>query len=221
MRPRDQLLVGIAAQPSRVRCGNSNPTRQRVRKGKRSKDAGFLALCRSRRRYGSRTFPEFWPLPQPQRECVGIDCRKITPAPASPRDFYRSPTLWSGDDCNGDWDLAKRRRGQHVAQTRRAPAPLAVWSLSAHPSDNQKIFAGYEPCAICFRSDDGASWETLPVEVTFPEIAVYPEPMPKRVLGVAVDPTNRDLCSGRDRRPAPQPRFWEDVGVRHRGVLHQ
>ena len=33
------------------------------------------------------------------------------------------------------------------------------------------------------------TWEKLPVEVTFPEITVYPEPMPKRVLSVAVDPS--------------------------------
>jgi photosystem II stability/assembly factor-like uncharacterized protein len=87
--------------------------------------------------------------------------------------------IWRSDDAGNAW----RNLG--------APKPdLAVWSLTAHPRDNEKIFAGYEPCAICLSGDDGATWEKLPVEVTFPEITMYPEPMPKRVLSVAVDPSD-------------------------------
>ena len=86
--------------------------------------------------------------------------------------------VWRSEDCGDTW----RRLS--------APSPgLAVWSLSRHPHHSETIFAGYEPCAIVRSVDDGASWETLPVEATFPDITMRPEPMPKRVLGVAVDPT--------------------------------
>jgi photosystem II stability/assembly factor-like uncharacterized protein len=73
-----------------------------------------------------------------------------------------------------------------------APKPsLAIWSLIGHPHDRDTILAGYEPCAICRSSDGGASWEKLPVEVvTFPDITMRPELLPKRVLSMAVDPAN-------------------------------
>jgi photosystem II stability/assembly factor-like uncharacterized protein len=69
-----------------------------------------------------------------------------------------------------------------------APEPgLAVWSLAAHPRDPDTLLAGYEPCAIVRSTDDGRSWERLPVEVAFPAVTLGPD-MPKRVTGIAVDP---------------------------------
>ncbi|SEF05727.1 Sortilin, neurotensin receptor 3 [Rhizobiales bacterium GAS188] len=87
--------------------------------------------------------------------------------------------IWRSEDAGDTW----RSLG--------APKPdLAVWSLACHPRDRNTIFAGYEPCAIYRSGDDGVTWEKLPVEVTFPEITMHPEPMPKRVLSIAVDPAN-------------------------------
>lgn len=87
--------------------------------------------------------------------------------------------VWRSDDCGDSW--------------RRLPAPapgLAVWSLSRHPCEPRTLFAGYEPCAIVRSLDDGANWEKLAVAATFPDITMRPEPMPKRVLAIAVDPAD-------------------------------
>jgi photosystem II stability/assembly factor-like uncharacterized protein len=94
--------------------------------------------------------------------------------------------VWRSDDCGDSW----RRLS--------APAPgLAVWSLSRHPSEPRTIFAGYEPCAIVRSLDDGANWEKLAVAATFPDITMRPDPMPKRVLAIAVDPADpNDIYAG-------------------------
>jgi photosystem II stability/assembly factor-like uncharacterized protein len=69
-----------------------------------------------------------------------------------------------------------------------APRPtLAVWSLTRHPSNADVILAGYEPCAIYRSSDEGASWEELPVRASYPDVTKGPD-MPKRVTAIAVDP---------------------------------
>jgi BNR/Asp-box repeat protein len=87
--------------------------------------------------------------------------------------------IWRSEDCGDTW----RRLS--------APSPgLAVWSLARHPSDLETIFAGYEPCAIYRSVDGGETWEKLPIEATFPDVTMRPEPMPKRVLSIAVDPAN-------------------------------
>ena len=71
-----------------------------------------------------------------------------------------------------------------------APAPgLAVWSLLVHPHDPDVMFAGYEPCAIYRTKDAGATWQCLPLDVKFPDVTMRPEPQPKRVTGIAVDPS--------------------------------
>jgi photosystem II stability/assembly factor-like uncharacterized protein len=70
-----------------------------------------------------------------------------------------------------------------------APAPeLAVWSLLRHPRDPDTMLAGYEPCAIHRTTDDGAHWQALTVDVDFPDITLNPEPQPKRITGMAIDP---------------------------------
>lgn len=69
-----------------------------------------------------------------------------------------------------------------------APEPgLAVWSLGRHPSDPRTMYAGYEPFAICRTTDDGATWEKLPVVVTFPDVSLHPVEQPKRATGFAFD----------------------------------
>jgi photosystem II stability/assembly factor-like uncharacterized protein len=72
-----------------------------------------------------------------------------------------------------------------------APPPgLAVWSLARHPTQPGTIFAGYEPCAIYRSHDDGETWGELPVATDFPDITMSAEPSPKRVTGIAVDPSS-------------------------------
>ena len=154
------------------------------------KSGGFPCLCRARRRHRFRSLPLFRALPQPQRRRpLGIDRRKVTPTPQV-RAILTDPGhpgrvtigtqdgVWRSEDCGDTWRPALGS----------VSGPRG-WSLSRHPHHSETIFAGYEPCAIVRSVDDGASWETLPVEATFPDITMRPEPMPKRVLGVAVDPT--------------------------------
>jgi photosystem II stability/assembly factor-like uncharacterized protein len=86
--------------------------------------------------------------------------------------------IWRSDDGGDTW----RRLS--------APKPeLAVWSLAADPREPDTIFAGYEPCAIYRSTDDGATWNKLPVEVSFPAVSTHPD-IPKRVISIAADPNN-------------------------------
>jgi len=87
------------------------------------------------------------------------------------------------------------RSDDHGEQWRKLPAPapeLAVWSLLRHPADGRTMLAGYEPCAIHRTTDDGATWQALPVAVTFPDVTLNPEPQPKRITGMAIDPNEPD-----------------------------
>ena len=66
-----------------------------------------------------------------------------------------------------------------------------VWSLAAHPSDPDTIFAGYEPCAIARSKDGGETWEEMDTnKAIFPHITTYMPPLAKRVIGIAIDPVD-------------------------------
>lgn len=72
-----------------------------------------------------------------------------------------------------------------------APMPgLAVWSLLFHPRDPDILFAGYEPYAIYRTENAGRSWQSLPVAVTFPDVTMRPRQLPKRVIGMTIDPAH-------------------------------
>ena len=72
-----------------------------------------------------------------------------------------------------------------------APAPgVAVWSIGLHPHDPEVILAGYEPSAIYRSRNGGLRWDRLPVDVTFPDVTVHPRPTPKRITGIAIDPSD-------------------------------
>ena len=87
--------------------------------------------------------------------------------------------------------------GEHWEKLDIADHGLPVWSLSFDPHDGKVLYAGYENCEI-FRCDDGGEhWQQLPVTVRFPEVTVAPGANPaKRVLGLAVNPANRDEVYG-------------------------
>ena len=85
------------------------------------------------------------------------------------------------------------RSGDHGDHWERlsAPAPeLAVWSLLFHAQDPEVLFAGYEPYAIYRGERGGESWRRLPVSVTFPDVTMRPRELPKRIIGMAMDPTS-------------------------------
>ena len=68
-----------------------------------------------------------------------------------------------------------------------------VWSLAAHPSDPDTIFAGYEPCAIARSQDGGETWQEMDTsKVIYPHITTYMPP--------AGQAGHRHL-----RRPGPTP----------------
>jgi photosystem II stability/assembly factor-like uncharacterized protein len=74
-----------------------------------------------------------------------------------------------------------------------APEPeLAVWSLGQHPNDPRVMYAGYEPFGIYRTTDDGATWERLPTEVSFPDVSLHPVNFPKRATAFAFDPNRPD-----------------------------
>jgi len=70
-----------------------------------------------------------------------------------------------------------------------APEPgMAVWSLCFHPKDPSVLMAGYEPLAMWYTQDGGATWSEMPIRVEFPEITLRPRMLPKRILAIAIDP---------------------------------
>ncbi len=80
------------------------------------------------------------------------------------------------------------------ASWQRLPDPAGgreVWSLTAHPSDPNVIFAGYEPCAIARSQDGGETWQEMNTSgVIFPHITTYMPPLGKRVIGISFDPVD-------------------------------
>jgi len=88
--------------------------------------------------------------------------------------------VWRSEDAGDSW--------------RRLDAPkpeLAVWSLARHPHQPNTIFAGYEPCAIYRSTDNGLTWQKLPVNVNFPAVSDDLD-LPKRVISIALDPAQPD-----------------------------
>lgn len=66
-----------------------------------------------------------------------------------------------------------------------------VWSLAFHPGNPDVIFAGYEPCSIYTSYDGGESWKQADTSrVRYPDVTTYMPPLAKRVIGIAVDPSD-------------------------------
>lgn len=76
--------------------------------------------------------------------------------------------------------------GDHWEKVNVPDHGLPVWSLLFHPSNPKVMYAGYENCEIYRSEDSGSTWQQLPVQVRFPEVAIGPGANPaKRVLGLA------------------------------------
>ena len=83
-------------------------------------------------------------------------------------------------------------QGDHWDRLNLPDKDEAVWSLIFHPRDSQVMFAGYETPEI-YRSDDaGDTWRPLRVDVRFPSVTQRPRQLPKRVIGMSVDPNYPD-----------------------------
>ena len=111
--------------------------------------------------------------PKPEVRAIVPD-----PARAGSLTIATQSGLFRSDDGGDSWSQLA------------APAPeLAVWSLLVDPTDQETMYAGYEPCAILRTRDAGKTWERLPVTEDYPSITASPE-FPKRVTAIAVDPAN-------------------------------
>jgi photosystem II stability/assembly factor-like uncharacterized protein len=102
-----------------------------------------------------------------------------------------------------------------------APTPgLAVWSLLYHPHNPEVLFAGYEPYAIYRSEHGGTGWQRLPISATFPDVTMRPRELPKRIIGMAIDPTYpTDLYAavevGGALRSLDGGEHWEGISEGH------
>ena len=82
-------------------------------------------------------------------------------------------------------------RGEHWEALEAPRDGQDVWSLAFHPSDPDVIFAGYEPCSIYRTLDGGETWRQMDTErVHYPNVTTYMQPLAKRVIGIAADPSD-------------------------------
>ncbi len=82
-------------------------------------------------------------------------------------------------------------RGEHWEVLESPREGMDVWSLAFHPSDPDVIYAGYEPCAIYRTENGGESWAKMNTDrVAFPNVTTYMQPLAKRVIGIASDPSD-------------------------------
>ena len=82
-------------------------------------------------------------------------------------------------------------RGQHWEALESPTDGADIWSLAFHPGDPNVMYAGYEPCAIYRPEDGGEKWARTDTDrVAFPDVTTYMQPLAKRVIGIAADPSD-------------------------------
>ncbi len=87
--------------------------------------------------------------------------------------------------------LASEDHGEHWRLLHSPRSSRAVWSLARLPGEAGALVAGYEPCALYFSQDSGASWTGGAVNVRHPDITAAGH-VPKRVTGIAGCEFDRD-----------------------------
>lgn len=83
-------------------------------------------------------------------------------------------------------------RGESWEKVDLPGATVPIWSAEFHPNDPEVVYAGGEDAKLCVSKDGGNSWKLLPVNATFPSVTTTPQMMPKRVIGISVDPHSPD-----------------------------
>ncbi len=87
---------------------------------------------------------------------------------------------YRSDDRGEHWEALESPRDGHD-----------VWSLAFQPGDPNVIYAGYEPCAIYRSENGGESWQKMNTDrVAYPNVTTYMQPLAKRVIGIAADPSD-------------------------------
>ncbi|ETX07939.1 MAG: hypothetical protein ETSY2_08255 [Candidatus Entotheonella gemina] len=108
--------------------------------------------------------------------------RALAMHPSDPNILYAGTQagVYRSDDQGEHWEaLEAPRAGQDV------------WSLTFHPQNPDILYAGYEPCAIYRSEDSGAHWQCMHTDdVIFPHITTVMPPLCKRVIGIAIDPSD-------------------------------
>jgi photosystem II stability/assembly factor-like uncharacterized protein len=108
--------------------------------------------------------------------------RALQVNPENPKIVYAGTQL--GPYRSDDW-------GQHWEALEPPTGGTDVWSLAFHPGDPNIMYAGYEPCAIYRSENGGEKWaKTDTNKVVFPHVTTYMQPLAKRVIGIAADPSD-------------------------------
>lgn len=68
--------------------------------------------------------------------------------------------------------------------------PVPIWSVAFHPHNPRMVYAGGEEAKLCVSEDGGESWELVPISATYPSVTTTPQMLPKRVIGISMDPSS-------------------------------
>ena len=107
------------------------------------------------------------------------EIRVIAIAPNDPAVIYAGAQdgLYRSSDRGDSWEKMT------------LPGELVpVWSVAFHPHNPRVVYAGGEETKLYVSEDGGESWELMPISATFPSVTTTPRQMPKRVLGISLDP---------------------------------
>ena len=107
------------------------------------------------------------------------EVRTIAITPNNPSILYAGTQdgLYRSDNCGDSWERLDLPGD-----------PVPIWSVTFHPNNPHIIYAGGEETKLYVSQDGGHSWELIPINTTFPSVTTTPRLLPKRVIGLALDP---------------------------------